>query len=84
MTAPLEFRSHFTVALQPLGLVERPLIPIEPQPFHALENCLAELGFGTVCVRVFDAQNEHAAVVPRKEPVVKRRARPAYVQVTCR
>jgi hypothetical protein len=43
---------------------------------------LLVLFFGALDVRVFDAQNENAAVVPRKKPIEERRARIPHVDVT--
>jgi hypothetical protein len=58
------------------------LIPIEFQPLQPFVNgrgCF--LGIARL-VRVFDSQNEFATVMPGKEPVEKRRARAADVEVT--
>ena len=70
------------VAPQALRLIDRAFIPGEAQPFQALQNGRGELGLLAVHVRVFDAENEDAARVTREEPVVKRCACPAHVQVT--
>src|SRR5208337_3967913 len=63
VTRVLQFACHLAVALETLGLVERPFIPVESKPFHALENCCGEFGLRTVRVRIFNAQQEHAAVM---------------------
>ena len=65
----------------PLGLVERPLVPLQLQPLHALENGRDGLRRGPLAVRVLNAQDKLPAAVPRVQVVEQRRARAADVQV---
>ena len=77
------------VARQPLRLVVglvrpadlRPLVPIDPQPFQAVED--RRQGFLDVplLVGVVDPQDELAAVAPREEPTEQSRANPTNVEV---
>ena len=73
-------RDHFFIAIETLRLVERPLVVLEPEPRHALEDHLHRLGRGTLEVRVFDAQDELALHAPGVQPAEQRRAHAADVQ----
>src|SRR5581483_8750702 len=59
----------------------RPLVPVEAEPAHAVQNALDHLVGRALDVGVLDAQDEHAAVPPREEPVEERGARAADVKV---
>ena len=48
------------------GLVKRPFVIVEFQPFHGVEDCLDRFWRRSVAVGVFYAQNELAAVVTGK------------------
>ena len=52
------------------------------EPAQVLEQLLLVLFFGALDVRVFYAQNESPAAVPRKKPIEERCARVAHVDVT--
>src|SRR4029077_13298014 len=69
------------VKLGPLRLAERTFVPIQTEPAKILEHHLFRLARGARHVRVFDAQNEFALVMPREEPVENRGARAADVQM---
>jgi hypothetical protein len=56
------------VPVEALRLIERPLVVLEPQPFHAFEDHLDGLGRGALEVRVFDAQDEFAGHATRVQP----------------
>ena len=73
-------RDHFAIAIEALGLVVRALVRVEPQPLHAFEDHAHGLVGGALAVRVFDAQDEFAAVAARLQPAEKRRAHAADVQ----
>ena len=64
-----------------LRLVERSFVPIHAQPFQAIDDALDQFGLVALGVRVLDAQDHHAAVAPRKQPVKKSRAGPSDVQI---
>jgi hypothetical protein len=63
-----------------LALVKGPLVVIEAEPLHAVENRRQRLGRRALAVRVLDAQYERAAVPARVEPAEERRAHAADVQ----
>ena len=50
-----------------LGLIKRPLVLVELEPVHRVENRLDRLGSGALAVGVFDAQDKFAAVMAREE-----------------
>ena len=62
----------------------RTFIPDQPEPVQPVINrgrsflCIARF------IRILDAQNKRPAVMAREEPVEKRRARAADVQITSR
>jgi hypothetical protein len=62
----------------------RSFVPIDSEPAQVLEQLLLVLFLGALDVRVYYAQNESAAVVPRKKPIEEGRARIPYVDVTRR
>src|SRR5690625_2082666 len=62
----------------------RTFVPIDAEPVQIRQHLFLGLFGGTLQVRVFDAQNEHAAVVASKQPVEQRRPRPADVQISRR
>ena len=74
---PLEGRS---VAVAPLELRERPLIPIELEPAQRVEDLLDVLRGGALAVGVLDPQDELSAPPPGVEPVVQCRPRSPDVE----
>ena len=64
----------------PLGLRDRPLVPVELEPAQGVEDLLHVLRGRALAVGVLDAQDELAARAPREQPVVQCRPRAAYVQ----
>src|SRR5712692_2657292 len=84
-SARQELTRNFAVPLDALGLAVRRVraadvgsfIPLQSQPPKVLENHLLRVARGTLHVRVFDPQDESAAVVPGEEPVEDGRARAA-------
>ena len=65
---------------RPLGLRERPLVPVELEPAQRVEDLLDVLRGGALAVGVLDAQHELAALAARQQPVVQCRPRAADVQ----
>ena len=60
------------------------LVPLEAEPAHRLEDTGHHLVGRSLRIGIFDAKNEGAAVPPREQPVEKRRARPADVEISGR
>ncbi len=54
-------------------------VPVQPQPFHGFDDFLDGFLRGAGEIRVLDAEDEPAAVVPREQPVEQRRAHAADV-----
>ena len=69
------------IQLRSLRLIERPFVPVHAQPLQTIDDALNEFGLVALGVRVLDAQNHHAAVVPREKPVEQGSARSANVQI---
>ena len=57
------------VEVQTLRLEVRPLVPLEPEPCHGVENTLRHVLAGTFSIGIFDAKNESAAMFPREQPI---------------
>src|SRR4030095_4759608 len=71
----LQIRSHISNGVTTL-------VPIEAKPAQSFIDRSGGL-FGVACsVGVLDAQNEFAAMMSREEPIKKRRARTADMEVT--
>jgi hypothetical protein len=62
----------------------RPLVPIQAEPAHAVEDAVDHLGGGSIGVSVLDPQHEDAAMPARQQPVEERGAGATDVQVTGR
>src|SRR5687767_2441635 len=62
---------------------DRTFIPGEPEPAEPVENPRDHVRRRSLDVGVFDAQDEDAAMAPRVEPVEKRGAGAADVEVAC-
>ncbi len=58
-----------------------PLVPVQPEPAKRGDNLLDRLVGRPLAVRVFDAQHEGAAGVPREQPVEQSRACSPDVEV---
>src|SRR5438874_4892752 len=72
--------NDLAVTIETLRLVVRPLVRVEPEPGHALENNPHRLRGGALAVGVLDPQDEPAARAPCVQPAEQRRARAADVQ----
>src|SRR5439155_20040303 len=68
------------VAVDPLGLREGALVPVELEPAQRVVDLVDVLRSRALAVRVLDTQHERAARMPRDEPVVQCRPRSADVQ----
>ena len=83
---------HRSMTIDPLrlevGLVRtanpRPFVPIEPEPPQAVEYAFDHLRRRPAGIGVLDAQHEHAAVTPRKQPVEERGPGAADMQIAGR
>ena len=60
----------------------RPFVPVNAQPAQPVEDRTERRRRIARGIRVFDAEHERPAPVPREEPVEQRRARPAGVEIT--
>jgi hypothetical protein len=69
------------VASEVRALVRDLFIPREAEPFESLEDRTRALVRAARAVRVLDAKQELATVLPGEEPVVECRARAADVQI---
>ena len=58
-----------SIAGEALGLIERALIPIEPQPAQAIENAFDQFRAIALEVGVLDAEDECATLISCKKPV---------------
>src|SRR5579864_9247834 len=84
--------SQPAMAIEPLGLKVRrvgtadlrPLVPIEPEPAHPVQDALHHFRRRSVDVGVLDAEHEDAAVPAREEPVEERRPGAANVKIAGR
>ena len=70
----------FAVSRVTFALVERPLIGIEAEPLHAVQDHLHGFRRRTLAIGVLDAQDERAAVAARVQPAEERGAHAADVQ----
>src|SRR5690606_24925616 len=85
-------RGRRLMPLGPLALVIRlmrtadlrPLVPVDPQPAKPPEDRLQRFGDIPLSIGVIDAQHKTAAALPRQQPVEKRGANPADMQVAGR
>ena len=74
----------FAVEFGALGLVERPFVPLDAEPFEAVDNPGDEFGLVSFGVGVFNPE-DHLAVLPASEKPVKQGcSRPADVQISRR
>ena len=75
---------HLLMAGEPGPLEDRGLIPIEAEPFQAVEDDLRVFVRGTGFVGVFDAEQKLPALAAGEEPVEESGAGAAHVQVAGR
>src|SRR6185312_8346894 len=69
------------IAREALHLEERPLVPVELEPLHRVEDGLLRFLRRALEVGVLDAQDELAAVAARVGPVEERRAGAPEVEI---
>ena len=62
----------------------RTFVPVQPEPMQAVINRGRSFLGVARFIRILDAENKCPAVMAREEPVEKRRARAADMQVTSR
>src|SRR5882724_3266783 len=55
-------------------------VPVEAQPFHAVDDGVDRLLGGALAIGVFDAQAKCAAVMARQQPIEQGRSSTADVQ----
>jgi hypothetical protein len=65
-------------------LVRDLLVPREPEPLESLEDRARAVVGAAGAIGVLDAKQERSPVLAREEPVVKRRARTADVEIASR
>ena len=65
-------------------LIDRRLVPLQPEPFHGIENGALRLGRRSFAVGVLDAEQELAAVMPGEQPVENGRPNVPDVNMACR
>jgi hypothetical protein len=75
---------HSRVPLHARELEDDVAVPIEAEPFEAVQDRLGRLGCGARAVGVLDAQQEFAADMFGVEPVEQGRAGPADMQIAGR
>jgi len=75
-----ELFRDFLVAREPLHLEHRALVPVDAEPFQAVEDRVDRLLRRALEIGVFDAKDESATVVASVRPGKQRRARAADVQ----
>ena len=82
--APLlqEFFTVLPVYIKTLTLKVGPLVVVESQPLHPVEDRLHRLLGGAGNIGILDPQNELTVVMSREEPVEERRPYPADMEVT--
>ncbi|MNU98224.1 hypothetical protein D3C71_883290 [compost metagenome] len=59
------------IAIETLGLVVGALIPVQLQPFHALNDGVDRLLSGTFQIGILDTQHELTALALRKQPGIE-------------
>jgi hypothetical protein len=62
-----------TVNGHPLSLAKRAFIPIEPEPFHAIDDDLDGFVGGSGLVCVLDPEDELSSMVPGEQPIEESR-----------
>ncbi len=72
---------HLAVALSACKLIERLAVPIELEPFEAIENGRDGWLGGALAIGILDPQQHFSAGVAGVEPVEERRPRTADVQI---
>ena len=76
------FLRRFLIEHEPLRLVVRPFVPIDPQPAQAFEDAFHEFRPVPLRIGILDTQNHGPPLPSRKQPVEERRARSAHVKIT--
>ena len=69
------------IQIETLRLVVRAFVPVKPKPRHRFEDAARHVFARALDVGIFDAKDESAIVLPRKQPVDERRPGTPDVQV---
>src|SRR5690606_18644639 len=69
-----------SIEIHAVGLTKGTFIPIQLDPAHAIENSLDRCVGRPILVGVFNAKNEHAVLLPGKQPVEQGRPHPADME----
>ncbi len=64
--------------------MNRSFVPVEAQPTQTIEDAFHQFGAIALGIGILDSQDERAALVSRKQPVEKGRARAADVEIARR
>ena len=75
-----ELLYRLAVALQPLRLQERALVPTKAQPLEGAQDVFHHLRAGALPVGIFNAEDEASALASGEQPVEQGGTRPAHVQ----
>src|SRR5688572_16017972 len=83
---PLLKKPHRMSAIEvyTLGLAIRPLIPIESQPFHPLDNSFNGFISRPALIRVFDPEYKYPLLLASKQPIKQGGADPSDMEKTGR
>ena len=73
----------FSVKVEPLALVERAFVPLEPEPAHVLKYGFCVFLFRAFSIGILYAQHELSTIVSCKEVVKEGCSCPSYVQIAC-
>ena len=71
------------IKIHPLGLAKGALIPIEPHPFHPVDDGLDGFIRRPTLIRILNAENEDTLLLARKDPIEQGRADPADMEKSC-
>ena len=69
-----------TIQIHPLRLAERAFVPIEPDPFHPIDDGVNRFVRRAALIGIFDTENKHALLLASKEPIEQGRSHAAYVE----
>src|SRR5687767_10893698 len=68
------------IALSALGLIDRTLVPVEPEPLQIFDCLLVGSFLDPRAVEVLDSEDNAPTVLPRQQPVDQEGSRVAQVQ----
>jgi hypothetical protein len=73
-----------SIQIYPVGLAKRPLIPIEADPFHPIDDGLNRFIRRATLVGILDAKDEDTLLLASKEPIKQSSAHSSDVKKSCR